>query len=278
MQTILATFDDNRAAQSAVDRLLAEGFPQADVHLQSGVPGTTAELTDTAAADQGRGMMSSVGHFFSHLFGSNGQAHAGNYSEAVRRGSSVVAVDARSDAEVEKITSLLNTLGSVDVEQRAAQWKTEGWTGFDANAGLLRDADEAFAAESIPVVQEELHVGKREVNVGGLRVVKRFTETPVSEIIKLRQEHATIERRPVNRPATETDFANFQEGTVEVREMAEEAVVGKTARVVEEVHVGKNVTETSQTLSDSVRRTDVEVERLNSSDTPADSPGFVRKN
>ncbi len=48
-----------------------------------------------------------------------------------------------------------------------------------------------------------------------------------------------------------------------VTERAEQAVVGKEARVVEEVIVGKNLTERDETVSDTLRRTDVEVEQTN---------------
>ena len=131
----------------------------------------------------------------------------------------------------------------------------------------------------MPVVQEELEVGKRAVAGGGVRVVKRVTETPVSEMVRLREEHAHVERRPVDRAATEADLANFEEGTVEVREMSEEAVVAKKARVVEEVVVGKEVTERSETVSDTVRKTDVEVERVAGDDRAAATRnGDVRGN
>ena len=67
----------------------------------------------------------------------------------------------------------------------------------------------------------------------------------------------------MNRPATQADFAALQAGgTIEVRETAEEAVVGKTARVTEEIEVGKQVTEQAQTVRDTVRHTDVQVEQL----------------
>jgi len=114
----------------------------------------------------------------------------------------------------------------------------------------------------MPVVQEELQVGKRAVAKGGVRVIQRVTETPVKEMIRLREERATVERRPADRPASEADFQNFKEGTIEVRETTEEPVVSKAARVVEEVVVGKHVEERTETVSDSVRRTDVEVEQL----------------
>ena len=120
----------------------------------------------------------------------------------------------------------------------------------------------------MPIVQEDLKIGKRSVEGGGVRVVSRITETPVSELVRLRQERATVERCPVDRAATDAAFANFKEGSVEVREMSEEAVVAKTARVVEEVVVGKKVSERSQTVTDTVRKTDVQVERLDDTTTP----------
>jgi stress response protein YsnF len=70
-----------------------------------------------------------------------------------------------------------------------------------------------------------------------------------------------VERRPVNRPASEADLAAFKEGEMEIRETSEEPVVSKEARVVEEVDVGKEATQRTETVSDKVRRKDVEVER-----------------
>ena len=70
-----------------------------------------------------------------------------------------------------------------------------------------------------------------------------------------------IERRHVDRPATEADLAGFQERTIEVAETAERAGRHKTAHVVEEVVVGKQVHTDTQTVEDTVRRTEVEVER-----------------
>ncbi|WP_408476697.1 DUF2382 domain-containing protein [Paraburkholderia strydomiana] len=85
-------------------------------------------------------------------------------------------------------------------------------------------------------MQESLEVGKRQVQTGGVRVYSRLTETPVSETVNVHEEHASIERRAVDRPATAADL---EEEFVEIRETAEQPVVAKTARVVEEVVVGK---------------------------------------
>jgi stress response protein YsnF len=82
----------------------------------------------------------------------------------------------------------------------------------------------------------------------------------VEETIELREQHATVERKAVNREVTDADMAAFKEGSFEIREIAEEPVIAKTARVVEEVVVDTEVTEHTETISDSVRRTDVDVD------------------
>lgn len=115
---------------------------------------------------------------------------------------------------------------------------------------------------AIPVVQEQLKVGKREVQRGGVRVFSRVVETPVNESIGLREEHVNVERRPVNEPISTTDATAFKEQSIEMRETAEEAVVEKSARVVEEVMINKEVSQREQQIHDTVRHTEVEVEQL----------------
>ena len=115
---------------------------------------------------------------------------------------------------------------------------------------------------TLPVVEEEIKVGKRTIERGGVRVHTRMTERPVEESITLRDETVHVDRRPVNRAVSEADRAAVRGGVIEVTETDEEAVVSKQARVVEEVIVGKQVTEHEETIRATVRRTDVEVEQL----------------
>ena len=81
----------------------------------------------------------------------------------------------------------------------------------------------------------------------------------MQEQVALREERVNVERRPVDRPVAAGDDA-FRERTIEATETAEEAVVAKEARVTEEVVVRKQSEERTQTVSDTVRRTEVEVE------------------
>jgi uncharacterized protein (TIGR02271 family) len=124
-------------------------------------------------------------------------------------------------------------------------------------------------SQAIPVVQEELKVGKREVQRGGVRIFSHVVETPVNETIGLREEHVNVERRTVDQPISTADTTAFKDQTIELRETAEEAVVEKSARVVEEVVVGKEVNQRQQQISDTVRHTEVEVEQLGAGSTSA---------
>jgi stress response protein YsnF len=84
-------------------------------------------------------------------------------------------------------------------------------------------------------------------------------EKPVETEITTREETVHVERRPVDRPVSAEDTA-FQERVVEVTATGEEPVIAKEQRVVEEVAIGKDVTERQERVSDTVRRTEVEVE------------------
>ena len=110
---------------------------------------------------------------------------------------------------------------------------------------------------SIDVVEERMTVAKREADLGRVRVRSYVRETPVEEAVNLREERVSIERRPVDRAATDADF---QDQTIEAREYAEEAVVNKEARVVEEVALHKDVQDREEVVRDTLRKTEVEIE------------------
>jgi uncharacterized protein (TIGR02271 family) len=129
------------------------------------------------------------------------------------------------------------------------------------------------SGDTLEVVEEQLQVGKREVDHGGVRVVQRVSEKPVHETVRLHEEHAVVDRHPVDRVASSEDLADFKDATLEVRETSEQAVVAKTARVVEEVRVGKEVREHDEVIEDTLRRKDVDVERL----SPASSRSIERE-
>jgi stress response protein YsnF len=192
------------------------------------------------------------------------------YAEGIRRGGALVSVTV-DDSRADDVADLMESMGAVDIDERGAHFRNTGYTGYSATARpftreeITRDREtlrNLKPNEKLEVVQEDIRVGKRAVDRGGVRVRTYVTERPVEEQVKLREERVEVQRTPVDRPASPQDLEAFKEGTVEVREMAEEAVVAKEARVVEEVSVGKTAEERTETVRDKVRETHVDVEQL----------------
>jgi uncharacterized protein (TIGR02271 family) len=201
------------------------------------------------------------------------EEEAGWYAEGVRRGGALVVVRT-DDTRVDQVRRLLNQFGPVDVKQRAAEWQQSGWKGFDVQAKPYATkqldkerkqyrsrAGDGQREVVLPVVEERLVVGKREVESGGVRVDTHVTETPVEQQVNLREERVTVERRPVDRSVEGAMPDAFKEGSVEMRATSEEAVVQKRAKVTEEVVVRKDVDQHTETVRDTVRRTDVDVKQ-----------------
>jgi uncharacterized protein (TIGR02271 family) len=122
------------------------------------------------------------------------------------------------------------------------------------------------------VVEEALSVGTREVERGRVRIHSRVAERPVEESVRLREERVIVERHPVDRPATDAEVNATREETIELTETVEEPVMSKQARVVEEVTVRKEAQEHTETVRDTVRRTDIDVDQVGTA-PPADARG-----
>ena len=116
------------------------------------------------------------------------------------------------------------------------------------------------AEDVLQVVEERLVVGKRAVSRGKVRLHSYVVENQVSEDVTLRDETVTVDRHAVDRPVAALGAEAFQERTIEMEEIDEEAVVGKTARVVEEIGIRKAVSDRVETIRDTVRSTKVEIE------------------
>ena len=129
-----------------------------------------------------------------------------------------------------------------------------------AKAAPVQTAARAGTDEVLQVVEERLDVGKRAVSRGKVRLHSYVVEKNVSENVSLHDETVTIDRRPVDRAIGALGADAFVERTIEAEETGEEAVVSKSARVVEEIGVRKDAVERTETVRDSVRSTKVEVE------------------
>ncbi len=113
----------------------------------------------------------------------------------------------------------------------------------------------------VPVYEEELVAGKREEEIGSVHLHKEVTTEQESIPVTLERERVTVERVPVNQAVDLTSAQGaFQQADIEVPVMGEEAVVGKTAREVEEVRLRKQDVTEQQQVSDTVRKERVVVD------------------
>jgi len=280
--TVVAVFDDQNDAARAQQDLIAAGVPAGSVRM-------TRSETLKARDESEPGFWDTLKDAFG--FGSDEDRYG--YAEAARRGGTVLTVDAADDASADRIATVLRKHNAVDLDAREAQWRQSGWKGYTAQstdttatagaatartaagkAATAGRAQRVEGQETLPVVEEQLKVGKRAVQIGGVRLYSRVTETPVQEDVTLRQERVTVERHPVDRPLSNADGA-FKEKGIEATQTREEAVVSKEARVVEEVGLRKDVEQQKQTVRDTVRRQDVEVEQLETDPRYAPAREFV---
>lgn len=273
--TLVGIFDDYAQAQNAVRQLTQMGIKQGDITIARNHPAgegyTSYGGANSKDYDTGTSMSGGIADFFNNLFGGDSDDPAARdvYAESVRRGSTVVTVNVEENL-AERAADAMNEAGAVDVDRRSAQYRATGYKNFDRNAKpytaeQIENERREFAGQqemTLPVIEEQLAVGKKIVQRGGVRVHTRVTERPVEETVTLREEKVNVERRPVSREVTDADLANLKEGEFTVTTEAEEAVVGKQARVVEEVVVGKEVIEREETVRETVKRTDVDVDEV----------------
>ena len=270
-KNVVGLFDNPSDAQAAVRDLESAGFG-----------GNNVSLIRNAS----RGLLSS----FEQL--RIPQEDANIYQEGIRKGGAVVIVQQLADDEANRAAAILDRYNLVDIDARrrsygrttetatttttetATTTATAGATHVQQTRATVGRASSGTGRRNlyeggdmvIPIVEEEVQVGKREVEGGGVRVTTSVQERPVEEQVTLRDETVQVERRPVDRPASEADIGAVrqaaQKGTFEVREHDEQPVVEKQARVVEEVVVNKEAQERTETVRDTVRRTDVDVEQI----------------
>ncbi|MDQ2841244.1 MAG: DUF2382 domain-containing protein [Acidobacteriota bacterium] len=256
-KTVVGLFKNMIEAQNVKHDLVSEGYSSDSIRVvandEKSTLSTGSAVGTRNEASQGTGVMSSVKNFFKSFTEADDTDH-NYYSEGVNRGGAMLAVTVPEE-RAGAVQAFLEQRGASDVDEQFAGQATTA-------SPKQTSAANATGEVAIPIVEEELLVGKRQVNRGGVRVYSHVVETPVEENVQLREEHVRVQRNTVDRPASEADFQASKEGTIELTETGEEAVVSKQARVVEEVTVGKDVSERSQKVSDTVRRTEVEVENL----------------
>lgn len=148
----------------------------------------------------------------------------------------------------------------------------EAMTTHGASGTDRYDGPEDEAVETLQEAEETMGVAKRATTTG-VRARATVTERPVQQTVTLRDETVEAHRRDADRELSgEEAEAAFQERTVEVTGVSEEAEIRKAARLIGEVEITKSAQERKETLRDTVRKTEVETERLDSDRTPPRGP------
>ncbi len=212
---------------------------------------------------------------------------ARTYQQALRNGDHVVFVEVDDDSRLARVQAIMRRPeDAYDIDELDSRYAGADFiprqqaayadTSSMGQAGGMGTADGLGAAAglggagytgeaqynedgTVKVVEEELAVGKRAVERGAVRVRSYVREVPVEAEVDLRATRVFVERRPVDRPVTAGDI-NMGDQVLEARETAEEAVVAKEARVVEEIGLRQETQVEHQHIHDTVRKTEVEIE------------------
>jgi uncharacterized protein (TIGR02271 family) len=271
-ETIVAVYDTAAHAEAAVRDMLAANVPQSAISQHADTTDVSTGTTAQSGREQG---------FWSSLFGGEPDHDSSVYDRSLQGGSTVVTVKV-PEAHVASVMQILESHNPVDIDERAASYASSQTTttraplgsAMPVETGMMAKTQSAAAtttagmtgratadAESLQLSEERLAVGKRLVNRGGTRIRRFVVETPVEQQVTLHDEKVVVERRPVT-DARPVGTADFSEKTVEMTESAEEAVVSKQAYVKEEVNLRKQATERVETIRDTVRSEDIEVEQV----------------
>jgi uncharacterized protein (TIGR02271 family) len=244
-EKVVAVYDTEASANAVVKSLISAGY-----------------LTDDISVIRNEGEAVKAGLYepgvWQRLFGRDLEhQQAAVLGRSLKEGSVIISVRV-PESEAPKVVSLLDSHKPVDVLDRAKVY------------GLVREPVEAARPpapakpkdeEMLRVAEEQLNVGKRLVESGFTRVRRYVVEKPVEANITLHEEHVEVMRRAISDPAYLKDI-DWSDKTIEVTETAEEAVVDKTARITEEIVIRREGSDRTQTVHDTVRRQQVEVDRL----------------
>jgi uncharacterized protein (TIGR02271 family) len=272
-EKIVTVYDNRAHADKAVAILKAAGYTDISVFDQTTLEAHDAD--DVEVREPG---------LWRRLFGRTVLDHEATvYGRTVENGGVVVTVRVAL-ADVPRVMGLLETHNPVDVLKRAATVgalpatlvaKAAAGVGIAGgaataatNSAPLSATARAVAATATPsasdvirLAEEQLSVGKRLVQDGSTRIRRFVTERPVEASVTLHQEHTNVLRRAITDPGYIADV-DWSDKTIEVKESAEQAVISKNSRVIEEVVVRKEGTDRVETVKDKVRRQELEVERL----------------
>jgi uncharacterized protein (TIGR02271 family) len=239
-ERIVAFYDRTEKAEEAARALKSSGFVSSDISVLNDDSISDKEVRD--------------GNFWQRLFGRNiSDQESAIYRRTLDSGGAALTLRT-PDTEVDRAMKILNVHGPMNLHDRSASPSAPATSPTETGA---MDAGE----EVIRLAEEQLDIGKRQITTGKSRIRRFITEKPVQQQITLHEEHCEVARREVTDPSLAKDV-DWKDRIIEVVETSEQPVVTKTARVAEEVVIRRRGSDRVETVRDTVRRQQLEVERV----------------
>jgi stress response protein YsnF len=279
---LVAVYNSRPEAERALDELIRFGILADNVRLSAADMEPTTFRRDEVLSER-------RGGFWDWLFGNDiPERDQGWYSARLGEGKTALSVLV-DEAQRDRVAEILERFHPIDFDEDAHAATLEAGAISGQSAPVVGqavpDVHESMrpmpatqpmpvdrsemaaqtpeftsqAEQVIPVVKEELAVGKRATE-RRYRIRTYTVETPREENVRLRDERVVVERRPAaSGVAADLDAPRDRE--FEVVERHEEPVVEKRVRPVEEVVVRKESVERVEPVRETVRETKVDVDK-----------------
>lgn len=256
--TVVGLFTNRNQAQAAIRELTERRFVSENIDISN----RTSVGNATNGAREEVIVTDSVANFFHSLFSSD-KKNANNYTSAAGDADAIVTVHVDDEERAREAAFVLDKNGAIDVDSNSTDRKRQNFTQSQEQFGAAQNVPQTQGETTIPIIEEQLRVDKKVIETGGVRLKSRIVERPIEESVRLRNQYVIVNRRSVDREVSTEDLSNFREGEIEFLELAEVPVISKRARVVEEIEIGRQVSEHQEVVHETLKRNDVEVEDLN---------------
>lgn len=225
--TVIGLFQTPEPARRACRDLVKAGCPEESVQLFD----TPRDDLDSALAEIG-------------IDAEDARAFSG----AIAKGAAVIAVEAEDD-RADDIRARLEKSEARAVDVYEDETREQGGKAARGERKVL------------PEVEEQVRIGKRRV-VRGVHASTHVTERPVEKTLTLEEEKVRVRHREADRELSPEEAERaFQETSLDLTETTEEAEVRKAARLIGEVELTKSTSERKETVKETARKTEVDVER-----------------
>ncbi|CAA9352098.1 MAG: hypothetical protein AVDCRST_MAG71-2999 [uncultured Lysobacter sp.] len=261
--TLTGVFDEPSQAQLAIGQIRELGIDEQDIRSHWGTTGLSGAPGLQAAEHRG---------FFTRMFAADGpDAQTGDIAEAARRGANIVSVHVADEQKAAEVERILEAAGAVDLGRRVQAWRMSGYEAYDPSSPALSVEAITRERQAVAAFEEEVRLGKRTLEPAGTRVLRRTLQTQTDAAASARATPLIHREERVVPQFTPEQLRAFDAGelALEFLETREEAVIDTRTHVIEEVDIGTQVLEHVETVHETLRRTEVDVQRIEAPATDA---------